>query len=102
MESESDWAKTLVGQMLKAEICTLVLIVTAWTVLVYFVPWTWLIVTLNIGFLLVALSGAVSFKMKLDLFMPGIAAWLLALVVWAVGIILLRSIEVGILDAITS
>lgn len=80
----------------------LAVLATIWSILSFFVPDGWWHVVINIGAFLVTARFGVDIKTQLVAFwgQPWWLAWMIAMVIWVVAVIGVRSIELAILEAI--
>ncbi|MBC8281530.1 MAG: hypothetical protein H8E48_12140 [Chloroflexi bacterium] len=79
----------------------LVVIALAWGTLSFFVPEGWWHAFFNIPiFLFTGASAVVIYQGLKALGNPGWLAWIMAIVIWAVAVFLMRSITIGVLESI--
>ena len=99
MYSENSLMRHLVRRMI-GSLLMLAIIVTVWELVIHFMPGDWWISVVNIGFLLITALMAVSLKNQIRLLVSDLAAWLNAILAWVLLVIVLRSVESAILDAL--
>ena len=80
------------------------ILATVWSLLNIFVPetwlWGWAQLPINIGFFLLSLATVAGIVPQFPTLLSSGKAWAIGLIIWFLFVIVLRSIELGLLESI--
>lgn len=85
---------------IRNSIFMLAVLATVWTLAVFFAPWSLVRIALNIGFFLFTLAGAAVVWSMLRQVFGAWLGWFIAMLIWGVSVLLVRSLELAVLEAV--
>jgi len=101
VDVQSELITKMAGAAVRHDIIGLVVVATVWEIIVFYSDTTWIITATNIIFLLASLIIGAALKYSLAIRMPGSIAWIIALVIVGLAVMVLRPLEDVALTAIS-